>query len=828
MWKINPDSKPDIKGKIRDIVELPELARMIYFDINQYPVVDDARLAALQALRQIGESNNTGIRLRDFVVLTGTMQNSLEENLFSLCLPEGISMAIVQFFFDALEPLCAWDYGVYPLNDLLLEPFARYINGKIIIYTDTTSPPEWLPPIFEPIKFWGIEWETRSAYLETVIKSPAHRPLYHSIPESNLTEKPPGERHTFEDHARLSATLDKIVFPWSSKKLDMLRNSPPFGYKQLRDLCIHHLGITIQEDDLEGISGILHVGRPYIDEMGIISARVNIRIDYSLPTDTKYVVLAHELAHYRLHFPWLLASSLAFHLSLRAPETVVILSNLLKKQEAIGQKLEHQADIYSSYFLLHRLYDGFDKAPEILSINYRRPMVQELIWHELIPFFPDDSVVPFSWRQYKFRSHRATTSWLRLAFGAPPAILLERYFAAVLERIQFKDMQTLLGHDTADDAFELINLLNTLAAESPDLRANMREFIDARVKSEEWQQPASIEEFIASFQEITQAYLGLSPKTSLEVVLPKNIGTPPICPVTVLVPLSQNTKEKRFVALPGMSPISAATREEWIERLPYQGLVIADLSQKTLEALKRDSFDVPSLGLIPTAWNLEMKPDGDWYGAAILQFGKYVEFSRPHMADTVKKWAIFCTERGLRLTFEKLSKSQVEDLQRLKLVNPDLAWQILDQAKNAQEIEVMLTQVKAVLSLDVLPWEKEDYFEGSTNADDYAMRILSDCIEGGLFDGHFWTTMFQAEKILKKHKLQSAIQQETLELIREALVDNELCGSFDPWFKCDSCGKEFMPILNQEYVQSTLSLKKFLCRKCNSYCTEHKYEDASG
>ena len=303
MKKITTRQKPDVAGKPVDLIEVAKLAFMIGFDVSQLSSPDDIEFAALEALQQLTASHDKQTRSRDFAVLLGTMTNRLGIDLLSVCLPERISAKLVRYFDDALRPFERVDTGTYPTMDFSLRALARYIDGKIIVYTDASSPAGLLPSEFEKIKTWDCEWETRSAELHLPTSSASLR--YNPIPESLSPPAPVLGRHSLEDYDRLSEALDSLLLPMP-QSLKEAFSKAPFGYQNLRSFCAKHLGISIHEDDLPGnCAAALRVGRPYPTESGT-GARITIRVNRSLPPATKYVALAHDLAHYRLHFPWLL------------------------------------------------------------------------------------------------------------------------------------------------------------------------------------------------------------------------------------------------------------------------------------------------------------------------------------------------------------------------------------------------------------------------------------------------------------------------------------------------------------------------------------------
>jgi len=510
---------------------------------------------------------------------------------------------------------------------------------------------------------------------------------------------------------------------------------------------------------------------------------------------------------------------MAFNLALKAPEIVVVLRNILSQNEKMAEELEQQADLYSSYFLFHAAYDFVDTVPKHVFLSTRNITPQEIIWDLLTCFFPYENIGRFSWKEYEARSQRAMETWLRFSFGADSRSLLERYFVAMMKRVAYKqDIWSIFGHDSRQDAAELVYLFGSLSQKSSDQRSQLRKLLNDKIRTEQWHYPTSMEEFQSWFVEQALAYLGPEARDSIEIILPtQKTGMETICPVTVLVPSIHDLSagvENKLVPLPGMSPIIAAKREEWMIRLPDHLLLIARLPQKSLRILENDAVDVARLVLLPTLDNLNMRSDRDWYGAADCLGGRMIELPKPHIAGTLEEWAIYCTQHCLRPEFQKLDKSQVKELLRIKLVEPDFAFQILKSATSAQEVDRMIRHVKRVLPLGLLPWEKENYFGSCKNASDYAVRILQECADGRLLDKDFWDFIFKVEKIFKTHKIPPNTRLAAIEIIREELIDKEIFGFFEWVFQCNKCGRSFIPRITQKYVKSTLTKKRVLCCDC--------------
>lgn len=167
MKKVTTRVKPDAYGKLVDQITLSTNAFMYVFDADQLDSREDAQLACLRALKEISKSKNKSVRLRDFVLITGTQTNRIGVNCFAICFPENISSQVIDYFCKETERFPSPDVGIYPMGDLVLEPLARYSHGKIVIYTTPSSPLDWLPESFALVKDWDVDWETRSYEITT-------------------------------------------------------------------------------------------------------------------------------------------------------------------------------------------------------------------------------------------------------------------------------------------------------------------------------------------------------------------------------------------------------------------------------------------------------------------------------------------------------------------------------------------------------------------------------------------------------------------------------------------------------------------------------------
>jgi hypothetical protein len=436
MKKVKTKQKPDIEGKLVDQIELAKVALMIGFDADEQGSLDEIKLACLKALFNLSQSKNKRTRLRDFVILAGTTTNRLGINLFAICFPKNISSRVIYPFYEEIRRFHPIDTGKYPIRDFTVEPLARYTDGELIVYTDFSSPRGWLPSHFEALATWDAKWETRSAELSYS----SQKITFHHLPKEKLPSKPDGERHSLEEYDRLGQAIDDILL-LKAKFIEDPDHMVPFGYSRLRWFCGQHLGIQVREQNLGGASGRIRVGKPYLIGAGPC-AKVLIEINRHQAEPTKYVALAHELAHYRLHFPWLLVINLAYDQALAIPETAILLENFLRQKGDILQRLEDQADLYSSYFLVPPITNQIQLMATITYSAGQRIIPQELAWNFLAPFFPAHDLGTFSWSEHEKRSKQALESLLEVITGVPPEMLLNRYYAALIKRLnsQTQDM----------------------------------------------------------------------------------------------------------------------------------------------------------------------------------------------------------------------------------------------------------------------------------------------------------------------------------------------------------------------------------------------------
>ena len=128
----------------------------------------------------------------------------------------------------------------------------------------------------------------------------------------------------------------------------------PTSYKSLRLAVKQHFGIKVQEECNSDFARYGSLMTGWIDNRG---CPLVIHIRATLP-GLKYIVLAHELAHFTLHFPLLYCGQLIEQLAWSVPELeLAYYSIMMRHLHGDPTLIEHDANIFASYFLIPPRYD---------------------------------------------------------------------------------------------------------------------------------------------------------------------------------------------------------------------------------------------------------------------------------------------------------------------------------------------------------------------------------------------------------------------------------------------------------------------------------------
>jgi hypothetical protein len=148
----------------------------------------------------------------------------------------------------------------------------------------------------------------------------------------------------------------------------------------------------------------------------------------------KYVVLAHELAHYVLHFPLLVLLRYVEETAWNVPEVESYFQQLVAENPSTMQSIEDQADELASFLLIPSWVYPIRRLTDRMLEGGVSPSPQEMIWRFLQPLFPEDCFSDTTWRNLDEIKRRARPDTLRFGnVGSPaPSNLFERMFQAAL------------------------------------------------------------------------------------------------------------------------------------------------------------------------------------------------------------------------------------------------------------------------------------------------------------------------------------------------------------------------------------------------------------
>lgn len=423
--KLTERPERDPGGKRVDLY--PEIGLVQTFVFKRCPETARERLlpAIIGLLTRIAASRDKRQRERDFPVWLGEATNSVGTEMATIALPDPIPYTVFQNFYRAFHGWDAYlESGAFLLTDGGGEPAARYSNGDIVVYGGPFDAPDQLPSYLRDL---GVEIELRSWQLQG---SSGRRHKY-------AKAEPPRRAASFVSTSGLPRDKRHTLDAWSENReiiLEFLYDlKAPCGFRQLKELLWDSFGIGVALEPSPSFDryGCIRLG--WLDDSGK-SAPVRILINSRLDDRLKYVVLAHELAHYVQHFPLLLAGQIVEEQSWIMPELEVYYHDLLRRDHPqLLRDVELDAFELASFFLIPpRLHPVERVASVVLEAGWN-PEPALLIWRWLQPWFPESSEELLSWSRYdaiRKRAEREVQSAMRAENG--PGSLFGCTLAAAL------------------------------------------------------------------------------------------------------------------------------------------------------------------------------------------------------------------------------------------------------------------------------------------------------------------------------------------------------------------------------------------------------------
>ena len=375
--KIATRDAPDPSGNPVDIYPEIRFVRAIVFDNSQDRSPASFLPRIVNVLLRIRASRNKRLRDRDFPVWAGRSINRHGIKLVSVSLPDPIDYQILKLFFaEFLADETYLESGAYLLRDTGGEPIARYLRGKIIVYSDALSVSEVTSALLE--EYPGVV-ECRSWERSQIRKQSSP----YATAETLEHISPP-----FHDIGVWSANHTAILEFLTSLKAGC-------GYKQLSTIAWNNFGIAVHEESSPEFFkfGCIRLGWLQKDR----TATVRILINKNLNDKLKYIVLAHELSHYCLHFEILLMGQIVEEAAWFDPQVELFYQFLLDKYPDLLSKVELDANELATFFLLPPWMYPMNKLSRVILEGGQSPSPEELIWRFLQPLFPDTEMIEYSW-----------------------------------------------------------------------------------------------------------------------------------------------------------------------------------------------------------------------------------------------------------------------------------------------------------------------------------------------------------------------------------------------------------------------------------------------
>lgn len=393
----------DVAGKPVDVHTRPAEGSAFVYMLNDGVAHETMLEAILERLRRIRDASSKRVRERRFNVWYGTTPDAAGD-LAAIMFPDRFDYRAWRRLQD-LDGLPGYLHqGSFLVAELDGGPIARYDHGTITGYLSPTAPPSDGPA--------DVQW--RSA---TVV-----------VPARSAERKwmlPPSGRasawHTGEtwDANRLRL----LGFVWHLRA--------PGTYERLRLLTEKHFGIVVREDlgAADSRYGVLRMGFLRWSDFAI---PVGVFLRGDLPDDLKYLVLAHELSHYALHFPLLYLGALVDDIARSVPEAAATFEAAVATH-IDHNALERQADHFMSHFLIPARYD-VQRLAGVFSEMGRQPSAAEWVWRFLQPLLPGAVDEGITWRNLEAMTTLAAEDLA--ALDDAPTTLYARVLKAAVERVE--------------------------------------------------------------------------------------------------------------------------------------------------------------------------------------------------------------------------------------------------------------------------------------------------------------------------------------------------------------------------------------------------------
>jgi hypothetical protein len=436
--------RADPGGKPVDVIDAPRRLWICVYSPDRENDREVVMNTALGLLAAVSDARSPRVRDRELTLWWGEIVDQGEQ-LRVIGFPQRLLYAVHKILVPLVEFDSRINFGDYEFADTGAMPLVGYDYGRIVAYGD---------PFAAPADIGGAQ--LRSAEMRAPSPIAVRR---HPMPGLTTTFGPVYSLEGWSD-AR-SSVLDAIY--------DLTAAS---SFASLRRMITTDLGITVtQRSGPEFALGRLTAGWLTEAADGDPGCTVGIELRRDMAPELRYVVLAHELAHFVLHFPLLLAAQLVEQASWEMPALENVWHAALAATLPTYEELERNADQLAVNLLIPPRYFPLRQVSAVHSVGgYGPPDPHHLVWHFLQGLFPNTAEQSYSWVNWDEHERRAAAQVAgQLDEDLGGQGLYDRMLGAGLanERGDTAGLQTAVGKAVAQIASSTFDAVTELGGLGP-------------------------------------------------------------------------------------------------------------------------------------------------------------------------------------------------------------------------------------------------------------------------------------------------------------------------------------------------------------------------
>jgi hypothetical protein len=393
---------PDPAGKPVDRHITPELGIMLAYNEARAPSRDEFLELVLVRMKRVRASTVKRVRERDFSIWYGRFTSSHGDDLVALMLPYELDIRVYRCFSDLTRLPAFVEQGNSATRDAHAAPLARYEHGTLVAY---------LPPTqADGERADGVE--ARSASVQAPPTSSSRHVLV--VPDYVAPR-----RHDLDSWREAHSAALRWVWDCGA----------PGTYSRLRKIVDASFGVTVREHPTLPNGGFGMLQTSWMDAQETVPVNILIRADLS--RDLKYVVLAHEFAHFVLHFPMIRKAQQFEDIARLVPEIMLLLAQSMHRHLP-RDTMELHADVFACNLLIPARVD-FQRWAEFITEGHEPVTAEEHAWRYLTRLFPDTAGRPDGWSEYHEMREMARLDLATVRRHTP-----ERLFEQMLQAMIFR------------------------------------------------------------------------------------------------------------------------------------------------------------------------------------------------------------------------------------------------------------------------------------------------------------------------------------------------------------------------------------------------------